>query len=237
MEIIKGKHNKPWRLVVYGQPGIGKSSLAASIPGALVLDTEDGTGLLECDRVHVTSYTQLVDALVELQQCHEYGTVVIDTADAAELFIHKWITDLEGGRPMAQCCGGYGKAYELSFNKWRNVLHLCDTLREGGKNIGIVAHSRLERVEDPEQESYDRYTLNLQKLIPPLLFQWCDAMLFAMASKVVVTGDDGKRKAKGQGERLLRTCETPACQAKNRYGMPPELPLKWEEVAKYLNNN
>jgi hypothetical protein len=32
------------------------------------------------------------------------------------------------------------------------------------------------------------------------------------------------------GERVLRTIGGPTCVAKNRYGLPPELPLSWDAL-------
>ena len=42
--IQSGREARPPRLLVYGQEGIGKSSFAASAPGAIFIQTEDGLG-------------------------------------------------------------------------------------------------------------------------------------------------------------------------------------------------
>ena len=44
MNIVKGKTKpKGLRVVIYGVHGIGKTTLAAKLPGVLFLDFEDGT--------------------------------------------------------------------------------------------------------------------------------------------------------------------------------------------------
>ena len=53
--------------------------------------------------------------------------------------------------------------------------------------------------------------------------------------------DEGFNKKKnrgvGSGERIMRTTERPAHIAKNRLGLPDEMPLDWREYAKYLPEN
>ncbi len=39
----------------------------------------------------------------------------------------------------------------------------------------------------------------------------------------------------GTGERILRTTERPTHIAKNRLGLPDELPLDWNEYEKFFN--
>ena len=99
----------------------------------------------------------------------------------------------------------------------------------------LVAHAKIERFEDPENAAYDRYTPRLHKHAASLLSEWVDAVLFA-SKKFRVTkenaGFSGERGiaapigAEG-GERILRTVGSPACIAKNRFGLPREIALSW----------
>ena len=43
LESIKsGRENKPPRIMVYGQEGVGKSTFGASAPAPIIIQTEDG---------------------------------------------------------------------------------------------------------------------------------------------------------------------------------------------------
>lgn len=42
-ELIKGKLERPLRVVLYGVEGVGKSSFAAESPNPIFIATEDGT--------------------------------------------------------------------------------------------------------------------------------------------------------------------------------------------------
>ena len=54
--------------------------------------------------------------------------------------------------------------------------------------------------------------------------EWCDEVFFATYS---TTTDPKKVKNITSPERVMRTCEGPTHVAKNRLGMPYELPLEW----------
>ena len=69
-----------------------------------------------------------------------------------------------------------------------------------------------------------------------LIAEWVDAVLFAN-KKFRVTkenaGFSGERAIAAPigadgGERIIRTVGSPACIAKNRFGLPSEIPLSWQ---------
>jgi hypothetical protein len=99
----------------------------------------------------------------------------------------------------------------------------------------LIAHSKIERFEDPESSPYDRYSPRLHKHAAALITEWCDAVLFATAKIRTATEDTGFGKkrtiahalGKDGGERVLRCVGGPSCVAKNRYGLVGELPLSW----------
>ena len=81
-----------------------------------------------------------------------------------------------------------------------------------------------------------RYTPRLHKHAASLIAEWVDAVLFAN-KKFRVTkenaGFNGERAIAAPigadgGERIIRTVGSPACNAKNRYGLPSEIPLSWQ---------
>ena len=67
-------------------------------------------------------------------------------------------------------------------------------------------------------------------------------MLFATRKIITKTEDGGFGRertiaaglGKDGGERILRTVGSPACVAKNRYGLPAELPLSWPALMNAL---
>jgi len=49
--------------------------------------------------------------------------------------------------------------------------------------VVLIAHSKVERFEDPESAPYDRYSPRLHKHAGALICEWCDAVLFLLLEK------------------------------------------------------
>ena len=76
----------PPRVLVHGQEGVGKTTLASKFPEPVFLQTEDGTpaGLKLTSFGLLSSYRDVRDALTALGGEHDFGTVVLDSLDALE---------------------------------------------------------------------------------------------------------------------------------------------------------
>lgn len=227
---------KPPMIVIYGTPGIGKTTFAAQAPKPIVIPIEDGLGMNQVAHFPLArTYQDVIDAISTLYlEQHDYQTVVIDTADALEPMLWRRVCETIPG-PQGRAAAsiedyGYGKGYGHALPLWRDVQQGLRALRdEKGMCVIIIAHSTARTVNPPDSDSYDRYEMRLHKSACALVNDSADCVLFAnYRSTVVSAGRDGERKrAVGSGDRILHTCERPAWAAKNRYGLPAELPLSW----------
>ena len=217
MNIISGVEQAPRRILLYGVHGIGKSTWAASAPAPIFIQTEDGLGDVGCDRFPIaTTFDAVLSSLREVYETkHNYRTLVLDSLDWLEKLI------------------------------WAEVVgrKQVESIEDIAMHVILVAHAQIARFEDPEQESYDRYSPQLNKHAAALLTQWADEVLFATYRTLVKQTGEGFRKrqrAIGNGERILRTTERPAAIAKNRLGLPDELPFTkggWAQYAQFLATN
>ena len=237
--IQTGRENRPPRLMVYGQEGVGKSTLGASAPDAIFVQTEDGLGEINCHKFPLAkSFDEVLAELTALRdEDHKYKTVVIDSADWLERLIWDRVCSDFGVRSIEKADGGYGKGYVHAVGYWRTVVSMLDELRnKRGMIVIIIAHSKVERFEDPENTAYDRYAPRLHKAATGLLCEWADAVMFATKRFRVNKENAGFAGERGiaapigsnGGERILRTVGGPACIAKNRFGLPGEIPLSWD---------
>jgi len=237
--IQTGRENRPPRLMVYGQEGVGKSTLGASAPDAIFIQTEDGLGEINCHKFPLAkSFDEVLAELTALRdEDHKYKTVVIDSADWLERLIWDRVCSDFGVRSIEKADGGYGKGYVHAVGYWRTVVSMLDELRnKRGMIVIIIAHSKVERFEDPENTAYDRYAPRLHKAATGLLCEWADAVMFATKRFRVNKENAGFAGERGiaapigsnGGERILRTVGGPACIAKNRFGLPGEIPLSWD---------
>jgi len=245
LESIKsGRENKPPRIMVYGQEGVGKSTFGASAPGAIFVQTEDGLGEIDCCKFPLAqNFGDVVAALTALRdEDHNFRTVVIDSLDWLERLIFDEVCKEFGVRSIEKADGGYGKGYVDALVHWRKVLSLLDDLRnQRGIMVILVAHAKVERFEDPENMAYDRYAPRLHKHAASLISEWVDAVMFAMKRMRVSKDGDARAIASpigaDGGERILRTNGSPACVAKNRFGLPNEIPLQWDAFLHAYQNS
>ena len=210
------------------------STFGASAPNPIFIQTEDGLGELDCHKFPLAhSLSEVLAQLTALRdEQHDFQTVVVDSADWLERLIFDEVCREYGVRSIEKADGGYGKGYTHALTHWRKVVNLLQELRDKrGMMVILVAHAKVERFEDPENAAYDRYTPRLNKHAASLIAEWVDAVLFAN-KKFRVSKDSNDRAIAAPigadgGERIIRTVGSPACIAKNRYGLPGEIPLSW----------
>ena len=225
----KGKLEAPFAVLIYGPEGVGKSSFANDAPAPMFLDPDGGTGEIE---IHgrfpkPESWAECIEAIdTLLADKHEYKTFVTDTADALEALIHREVCDRGGKKGIEDF--GYGKGYTAALDYWRTYLGKLDALRAKGMHVIVVAHSMVKTFQNPAGDDYDRFRLKLHDKSSALLKEWSSAVLF-VNYKTYMHEKDGKVRALGDGSRVVYTEHRPAWDAKNRYGLPYEMPLAWAE--------
>jgi hypothetical protein len=219
----------PPRILVHGQEGTGKTTLAAQFPNAIFVQVEDGCpgGLQITSFGLLETYQQVRDALAALaSDQHEYQTVVIDALDALEGLIWSDVC-MTRGWPSIET-PGYGKGYVEVDTWWHDILAGLDFLRrERGMIVLLLAHSAIETINDPRAASYTSYQLRLHKRARGLVQDWADVIGFLASDLVIKSEDAGfsktRHRADGGSTRWLHTEGRPSFVAKNRYGLPPKI--------------
>ncbi len=222
--------SSPDRLLVYGVEGVGKTTFAAGFPSPIFLDLEGSTARLPVKRMDLAGepYSIVREAIdILISEKHAYKTMVLDTADALETKVQQDVMLRGGWKSMSDAA--YGKAYDMAAEVWRShILVALDMLRtRRGMDIVILAHSKIAKFNNPDGPDYDTYEPKLYKSVTPLIKEWVEAILFAAFEQTVVgaTRDGDKGKVRATGGRVLHTHHSGAFVAKNRWGLPPMLPL------------
>ena len=239
--VTVGREAQPPRIMVYGSEGVGKSTFAANAPKTVFIQTEDGLSEIDCSKLPLaTSFDEVVRQLVAIRdEEHEFGTLALDSLDWLERLIWDRVCQDYGVKCIEKADGGYGKGYTHALTYWRQIVNLLGEIRAKRKMaIVLLAHAKVERFEDPEHPAYDRYTPRLHKAACSLVCEWVDAVLFA-TKRMRVDSDTGRAAPVGAdgGERVLRSNGSPACIAKNRFGLPSEFPLSWSAFMTGLSGN
>lgn len=230
----KRRSDKPPRLIIYGPEKMGKTSLAASFPNPVFVQIEDGTpGDLELTSFgRLTSFSQVMEALVALYSGeHGYHTLVVDSTSALEPLVWAEVCARKSWKSIEE--PGYGKGYKEADYVWQEFWDGVTALwRDRGMAIVLIAHSTIERFDDPQTQSYSRYDIDLHDRVKNLLKREVDGILLVKQDVSLLKEDTGfgKERARASGSARWIFCEgSPAFTAGNRYGMPDKLLFKQGE--------
>lgn len=235
MNITRGRKPGAKKVVVYGPEGIGKSTFASKFPDPVFIDTEDSTKDMDVARFDKPSSWEMLKSQVKyvIDNPGTCKTLVLDTADWAEQIEMKALLDKFQKNGIEDF--GWGKGFTYSAEWFGELLNLLSEVTERGINVVVTAHAWLRKIELPEEMgAYDHWEMKTSKKVAPMIREWADMVLFANYKVNVVNVDNqgatkGKNKAQG-GRRVMYTAHTPFWDAKNRYGLPEELPLDYEQI-------
>jgi len=228
MKIISGKQKRAQRIVIYGVESVGKTTFASQFPRPLFLDIELGSAHLDIDRTEIKDWKELIAAINE-SKATDFQTIVIDSIDWAERLGQEDL--LASTKKTSIEDFGYGKGWIMVAERISRILMSLDELIDAGKNVVLIAHSKIAKFEAPDAlAEYDRYELKLTKHSSPLVKEWADELWFMRFKTKVSTSESGKGKGLGGKERIIQTTHSAAYDAKTRSGLPEEMPMLWESV-------
>jgi len=134
------------KALIYGQPGIGKTTLGLSSINPLLLDFDNGVHrinpLHQCDTVQVSKWEDVIE--VFKQDLKIYNTIVIDTAGKMIDYMTAYIIKNEpkmGKKDGGLSLQGYG-ARKVMFSNFLKQVSIM------GKHIIFIAHDKEERNGD-----------------------------------------------------------------------------------------
>ena len=224
----------PPKMIVYGQPGVGKTTFAASAK-AILIDCENGAGAVRglTRTPYLQSWPQMrkwLAELADLGRTNAPQALAIDTIDwMVQRIVEHVVLDLDGKsqgditNTLGTAHGGYFKAREIVQNiVYRDVLPMLNAVADNGVAIILLAHAANTKMTTPEGYDQRLASPDLPHWIAPPFIEWADAVLYACRS------DD---------RRFLLTEGTSVILAKNRYGLPAELPLSWSALMQAMAAN
>lgn len=177
MKIISGIVPKTKKLLIHGEAGVGKTTLAARLGKAIIVPTEDGSGHVDTDRLPLCkSYSEIISSLKWISESLTSGeidhdTVVLDSIDWAELFIE---SDMD-----RECFDrSYGKGAVEAGARVGRILSCLDVIRDQGCRVVVIAHSECKSIELAEGGSYSRWQPKLSKRSNARTQEWADAVGF-----------------------------------------------------------
>ncbi|KKL83765.1 hypothetical protein LCGC14_1971480, partial [marine sediment metagenome] len=185
--------NEGKRILIYGDTGIGKSSLAFLAPKPVFLGLDEGAGELrhpitgeKPKRIPgLETFTDVRQAMQQVEIFDPFETVIVDTVTIlqgwAEPFVVRTIPT-ESNVMVQNIVGyGYNKGYKHLYNVMKGPLADADELIRRGKHVIWIAQTGLFNVPNPGGSDYlregPRLHADKQWSIEALYCEWANYIL------------------------------------------------------------
>jgi hypothetical protein len=237
--ISRTKRIEAPKILLAGEPKIGKSTFAAMAPKSIGILTEDGMSGIDAQAFPLATSLDDVYAAIGtlLNEEHEFQSVFVDSLDWMEPLVNAHVCKANKWDNIE--APGFGKGYVAAAAEWKSLLEGFEALRrERGMAIILICHVKQQRIEAPTHEGYDAYVLKLHNRASALVEEWADIVGFA-AHRIAIKKTDagfGNKEAKAlkTGERMLYLEAHPAYPSGNRFGLA-DCSLSWDAFAEQLN--
>jgi hypothetical protein len=145
MEIFNTLEDKPPRMLIYANNGLGKSSFAAAAPNPVIIQTEDGLENIDANAFPLClNFEMMMSQLTEVHsEKHDYKTLVIDSLDWTEGLVFKDVC--KKGRKSSISDFGYGVGFQTALEQFGRVIRALTAIRNDREMIIIItAHSHIK---------------------------------------------------------------------------------------------
>ena len=97
-DIISGQSFSPPVVLLYGPPGVGKTTFAGNAPAPIFIQTEDGANVVGADRFPLAESYDAIEAQLGtlVKEDHDFKTLVIDSLDWLESLVWAKVCEVQG---------------------------------------------------------------------------------------------------------------------------------------------
>ncbi len=227
------------KMLLAGEPKLGKSTFAAGAPNCVFINVENGLDGIDAHAFPQPKTLADVYGAINtlLTQDHDFGAVAIDSLDWLEPLLQAHVCAANKWENIES--PGFGKGHLAAAAEWRTLLDGLERLRlEKNMAVILICHVKQQRIESPTHEGFDAWVLKLNPRATAIMQEYADILGFCAHRIALKKTDAGfgqkETKAIRTGERVLHLEAHPAYPSGNRFGLT-DCPLSWEAFAAQLS--
>ena len=192
---------------IYGAPGFGKSTLAASYPGAWYLASEEGQLYLDVyTPTQIKTWEDFAEVLryIEKERPLIFGdgtpikTIVVDTIDIVIQSLCDTVAAQSGEAHILDL--KFGRGYDTVAMKLKKVLTGMSRWPYG---IVLIGHAKMHNFQTKVQ-TINKWRSRISPSIFSVIDEWADLMLYCDMDEVVKFNKKGEAVGVTQ-QRLIHT--------------------------------
>lgn len=221
MEIVTEKGDGIRRTLVYGEPGVGKTTFAAMHPKIVFLGDEPPKLNVPRLKGMEFNYKGMLKAAKFLADS-DYERVAIDTFSGLEQALIKNllepvnINQEEHKKHSIHTFGrGFGAGQENLLSKISHIVDIIERMRNL-KEIIFISHSRVRTIELPDKSKINKIVPALETKVIEWLYRRVDCMYFI---DIINKTTKLNEKVVNESKRRIYTNGTELFMAKNRFNL------------------
>lgn len=228
--VLNKTHMRAPKGIVYGPPGVGKTTFGAGTHKPLIVDCENGAANMQCDR---TPYLADWDAILPWLESlayneHPYGTVVIDSIDWLLRRLEERVAGVNGDprnmdKTINRSHGGYGNGKQVLRNYvYQYLLPTLDVIVNRGISVVLLAHVSRRSITTIDGIVMEKSAPEIHPDLMNTMVEWSDFV--------------GAARKEGDARELVLN-ENAQLLAKNRYGITETVSLNWNSLMNAMSNH
>lgn len=230
IEILQDFNDDAFTCLLYGQAGIGKTTVAARSEKPLIWNLESGLKGVPLKDLGafatspIGTFDEFAGMFQRFGETEKFKTAVVDSVSKLEEMMMRHICEKEGKASLADF--GYGAGYAKFKALGGLFCEWVHKLKSEGKNVILIAHEKVETFQDPETDSYDRFNCSLDHRIAESIRATVDHVFYMHPEKTIKESTTGRNKSKLRNRVLIQTKATGGVVAKTRGEREQYIPVK-----------